>query len=108
MDSWTILKLVGLGLAGGIWIGVTYGRRAALKDLYKAHPIAREVMLNLELEDPAKPWWRWKTHTYVYLGLVTFMVVLVWAMPESDLSPAAATVPQSAEARLEAALPATR
>jgi hypothetical protein len=105
IQGWQVYGLVAIGLVFGAWAGVTYGRRNALKDIYKNVPRAREVILMMGLEDPAKPWWKWRRTTYVYVGFAVFMVLLVgftegWGLGDAGL-------PSSSEATAQA-LPGVR
>jgi hypothetical protein len=97
---WMTLAVV---LFAGVWIGVTYGRRTALKDIYKRFPVARNDMLLIGLEDPAKPWWRWRPLTYVLLGAASFVFVLTIFIDEpapvtAGLQTQTVTTAQQAEA----------
>jgi hypothetical protein len=68
--------LVGVLLFFGLVIGWHYGRRAALRDIYRRYPVAREVMLQMGLEDPARKWWRgWAPYTYYLVGLGCFAIL---------------------------------
>jgi hypothetical protein len=90
-----MLKFIAMGLLFGAWIGWTFGRRSALKEVFRRYPQSRPVFLEMGMEDPARPWWRWRPATFAIFGFLIVMTLAI-GFGEGWESAAPTSAPQAA------------